>query len=260
MVKARAVRERRLADIDAPNRMAELERRDFLDTSPATFADDVRAGDMVTVIAEFKRRSPSGGAIAVDEDIVASVQLYQSAGARAVSVLTDAQDFGGSLDDLAAAAATVTVPVLRKDFLVDELDLYEAKAAGAAAVLLIVRMLERREIEHLLGVAHHLGLNALVEVHDESDLDTALGCGATFLGINNRDLELLTTDVGVTERLARLVPSDVSIVSESGIRTAVDVARVRDAGAHGVLVGESLMRLDRQARRVLTKELASVPR
>jgi len=225
----------------------------------ASFRDALLAGDTVAVIAEFKRRSPSAGALVRDERPEDVARLYAGAGAAAVSVLTDATDFGGSLDDLHDAHAA-GLPTLRKDFIVDTRGLEEARAAGASAALLIVAMLDDVELAALVAAAAPLGLGALVEVHDERELDRALAADATLIGINNRDLRSLRTDLSVTERVARRVPPNVVLVSESGIRDADDVARVRDAGAHAVLVGESLLRREQTARAVALRALASVPR
>jgi indole-3-glycerol phosphate synthase len=223
-------------------------------------------GDRVALIAEFKRRSPSGGRL--QRDVAGTVStapgdaaaLYVECGARAVSILTDAADFDGSLDDLSAAAARVDSPVLRKDFIVDAAGLYEARLAGAAAALLIVGILTHGELTELLAAARDVALECLVEVHDEAELERALAAGAGLVGINNRDLRRLTTDLAVTERLAPSAADGVTLVSESGIRSATDVARVRDAGAHAVLVGEALLRLPSAARCGGVRSLAGVPR
>ncbi len=196
----------------------------------------------------------------MDDDVVEIAALYRGAGARAISVLTDAEDFGGELDDLRAVAERVSLPVLRKDFLVDELGLCEARQCGASAALLIVRMLDACEVERLLRVAEEIGLVALVEVHDEKETEVALEAGAKIIGVNNRDLDRLTTDLAVTERLVSLLGNGVTVVSESGIRSADDVKRVRDAGAHAVLVGEVLLREPRPALGALVTQLATVPR
>lgn len=222
-----------------------------------SFARALRSGPHVSVIAEFKRRSPSAGRLVDDRpgDVAAA---YADAGAAAVSVLTDRTDFGGSLDDLRAAAGRL--PALRKDFVVDEAGVLEARVAGAAAVLLIVALLDGQSLRRLIDVAREGALEPMVEAHDERELEVALEAGATVIGINNRDLRTLRTDLAVTECLASRLPPDVIAVSESGIRDAGDVARVRDAGAHAVLVGESLLRLRGAARTRLLRELASVPR
>lgn len=194
------------------------------------------------IVAEVKRRSPSRGAIRADCDPIGCAKAYAENGAAAISVLTDARFFGGSLDDLRAVRGAVTLPLLRKDFVVDSYQIDEARLAGADAVLLIVSALEPAALTGLLERATALRLDALVEVHDEAELETALARGANLVGINNRDLRCFETDLAVTERLAPRIPNGVVVVSESGITTPADVARMVEAGAHACLVGESLMR------------------
>lgn len=206
------------------------------------FTDALRVGDRVAVIAEVKRRSPSAGWIRPDATAAEVARWYESAGASAISVLTDREYFGGTLADLEAVRSGVDVPVLRKDFVLDAVQLWEARAAGADAVLLIVRILDDALLADLLSLSAELGMSALVEVHDARELDRALGAGAEVIGVNNRDLATFRTDLGLTERLAPHVPADRILVAESGIRTAVDVDRMGAAGADAILVGESLMR------------------
>ncbi len=193
------------------------------------------------VIAEIKRRSPSKGDLAPALDAGIQARLYEAAGADAVSVLTEPDSFGGSLDDLRAAAASVAIPVLRKDFLVDEYQVWEAAEAGAAAALLIAAALPGDDLRVLLEECHACGLDALVEVHDEPELRAALDAGADLIGINNRNLRTLTVDLRVTEKLAPLVPAGLTVVSESGVGGAADAHRVRRAGARALLVGELLV-------------------
>jgi indole-3-glycerol phosphate synthase len=227
----------------------------------ASMTEALAGGRCVAVMAEYKRRSPSAGPLAQGEDPVAVARGYRDAGAAAFSVLTDPEHFGGSLSDLEAVAALEPgLPALRKDFLVDRGQLYEARLAGAAGALLIVAMLEPRELASLLAAGARVGLECLVEVHTEEELEAALAAGASLVGINNRDLRRLTTDLAVTERLAPLVPPGGLLVSESGVRTADDVRRVRDAGAHAVLVGEALLREASGERGRRLRELAGVER
>jgi indole-3-glycerol phosphate synthase len=232
------------------------------DLPPApSLTEALRGGDRVAVMAEYKRRSPSAGALAEGEDPTDVASAYLGAGAAAFSILTDEPHFGGRLADLAAVVGRLPgVPVLRKDFLVDVAQLYEARVAGAAAVLLIVGMLDDEELGTLLAAGSTVGLECLVEVHDEGELERAAAAGATLLGINNRDLRALTTDLATTERLAPRAPAGAVVVSESGIRTADDVRRVRDAGAHAVLVGEALLRQPAASRAEALRGLAGVPR
>ena len=198
----------------------------------------------VAVIAEFKRRSPSKGDIAAGANPAAVALAYQAHGASAISVLTDERYFGGSLDDLRAVRAAVDLPILRKDFIVDEFQLLEARAAGADAVLLIVAALGAGRLGELLEATKEHGLEALVEVHNLDETDIAKSVGARLIGINNRNLSTFVTDLDVTRTVASQIGGDAVIVSESGIRHAADVAQVREWGAHAVLVGESLMKSD----------------
>ncbi len=200
------------------------------------------AGSSVALIAEFKRRSPSAGWIRRDAEPARVSRGYAAAGASAISVLTDAEHFGGSLEDLRRVRKAVSVPVLRKDFVVDESQVWEARVAGADAVLLIVRILEGERLRRLLSVVEGVGLDALVEVHGAVELRAALEAGAKMVGINNRDLGTFETDLSVSLGLAASVPSEVVLVAESGIRSCEDVERLGRAGVDAVLVGEALMR------------------
>ena len=217
---------------------------------PAGFDAALRERTTIGVIAEVKRKSPSAGEIRLDAPAAEIARAYAESGAAAVSVLTDATFFGGSLDDLEAVADTVAVPLLRKDFTIDPVQILEARAAGAAAVLLIARILDDAQLADFGVLAAELGLSALVEVHDEAEVERALNAGARLIGVNNRDLTTFTTDLAVTERLARYVPGDVVLVGESGVQTLGDMERLARAGADAVLVGEALMRADDAARMI----------
>jgi indole-3-glycerol phosphate synthase len=206
------------------------------------FADALRRGDEVALLAEVKPRSPSAGVIREGSDPVEIARDYERGGAAALSVLTDGRFFGGSLDALRAVRQAVDLPVLRKDFVIDRLQVEEARAAGADAVLLIVAALEDTALRNLHDLVCELGMDALVEVHDERELERALEAGAGIIGVNNRDLRTFRTDLAVTERLAPRVPGDAVLVGESGVRSRADVARLGAAGVDAVLVGESLMR------------------
>ena len=208
------------------------------------FAGAVKSDGVVSVIAEVKRKSPSAGWIRRDLNAPGLASTYAHGGASAVSVLTDEEYFGGSREDLESVRSAVDVPVLRKDFIVDAVQVYEARAMGADAVLLIVRILEGGALGELRALAEELGLAALVETHDEAELERALEAGARVVGINNRDLSRFETDLAVTEGLAGRVPEDLVVIGESGIETPEDVARMGAAGADAVLVGESLVRSD----------------
>jgi indole-3-glycerol phosphate synthase len=215
----------------------EAERADA--ARPFAAALDRRAE--VALIAEFKRRSPSAGALGTGDPAEVAA-AYAAGGAAAMSVLTDREFFGGSLADLGAARSAITLPVLRKDFVLDELQIWEARAAGADAVLLIVRILDDARLAGLLDMTRELGMGSLVEVHDEAELDRALAVGAPVVGVNNRDLDTFRTDLGVTLGLAPRVPAGRILVGESGIRDGSDVDRLGAAGVDAVLVGEALMR------------------
>jgi indole-3-glycerol phosphate synthase len=197
-------------------------------------------GRTVAVIAEVKRRSPSAGVIRDDLDPAGRAGLYAERGAASISVLTDGPFFGGSVEDLRAAAARVRVPVLRKDFILDELQLLEARAAGAAAVLLIVRALSRERLAALLSTAAGQGLDALVEVHAASELEAALGAGARIIGVNSRDLDTFRIDAAAAWRLLRDIPADRVAVAESGMAGEEDVVAAADHGADAVLIGTAL--------------------
>lgn len=201
-------------------------------------------GEHVRVLAEVKRASPSAGPIRAGADPVAIARAYDAAGASAISVLTDRQYFDGELAFLAPVHAAVGVPVLRKDFLVDPFQVAEAAAFGADAILLIVAALTPDLLIELLNEARDQRLDALVEVHSLAELDVAMAAGAQLLGVNHRNLATFHVDMSLTEQIARLVPPSTVLVAESGIKTADDVRRMGDAGAHAVLVGETLMRAD----------------
>lgn len=227
---------------------------------PVAFAAALR-GERVRVIAEVKRASPSRGVFAAGADAVTVAEDYLAGGAAALSVLTDGPFFHGSLEDLErvamrAHAGQPPVPVLRKDFIVDPYQVLEARAAGADALLLIVAALDRMQLTELLAATWELGMEALVEVHDEAELETALATGARVVGINNRDLRTFTVDLSVSERLAPRVPGDRIVVAESGIHRTSDVERLAAAGVDAILVGEALMTAPN--RQAAVAELAGV--
>lgn len=205
-----------------------------------------RRGD-VGLIAEVKKASPSAGVICADFDPVRIARAYEAAGASCLSVLTDERFFQGSLDYLREIRQEVSLPLLRKDFIIDERQILEAVEWGADAILLIAAILTDDDLHHFQALAEAAGLAVLVEVHDDIELDRALRCGARLLGINNRDLKTFRVDLGTTERLAARLqqaghPERVLLVAESGIHSRADVERLRHAGASAILVGESLMR------------------
>lgn len=208
---------------------------------PPDFARALRR-PYVAVIAEVKRRSPSAGAIQPDADAVALASAYAAAGAAAVSVLTEPTFFGGSLDDLERVARAVPLPTLRKDFIIDPVQLYEARAAGAAAVLLIVRALERERLFELAAAAHAIGLATLVEVHSAEELAAAIEARPTAIGVNARDLATLAMESDLHAALVPRVPADLVAVAESGLASRADVVRAGWLGADAVLVGTAVGR------------------
>ena len=225
---------------------------------PRPVLDPLATGSRVGVFAEVKRRSPAAGDMDRNLDPVTAAGAYASGGAFAISVLTDRQFFGGRLEDLTEVRSRVPVPVLRKDFVIDELQVVEARGAGADLVLLIARLLESEALARLHEAVEGLGMTALVEVHHEDEVGKALDAGARLVGINNRDLSTFMTDLSVTSRIAPQLPSRVLVVSESGIRGRQDVEAVARAGVDAVLVGEALVRSPDRAAAV--SAMASVPR
>ena len=225
--------------------LAELEHIAATMGAPASLKQSLH-GPGIAVIAEIKRASPSRGTFPVTVDPPAVARAYLDGGAAAVSVLTDEPFFKGSLQDLAAAARIAhacqpPVPVLRKDFVIDDYQIVEARAQGADAVLLIVAALTDHQLTALMSRTALLGMDALVEVHDGAEMERAIAVGAAVVGINNRDLRTFEVDLGVSERLAALAPPGTTVVGESGIFTAADAARLAAAGVDAVLVGEGLI-------------------
>lgn len=237
-----AATERRVADAKAERPLAVLEREAASRTpsAPAFTAALTRTG-RVNVIAECKRRSPSRGVLSVHYDPVAIARTYAMAGAAAISVLTEPAFFDGDLAHLAAVREAVSVPLLRKDFVVDEYQLVEARAAGADAVLLIVGALDDAALTRLHAEATTLGMAVLVEVHDAAELARALSCGARIVGVNNRNLRTLEVDVRASHEVAARMPAEVIAVSESGLRTTEELAALQAEGYRAFLIGERLM-------------------
>ena len=220
---------------------AELERR-AADARPALDAHEfLRPADRVKIIAEVKRASPSRGRLADIPDPAALAVSYETGGASAISVLTEGRRFQGSLDDLRNVRESVSLPVLRKDFLVDEYQLLEARAAGADLILLIVAALDQPALARLHDFTLALGMTPLVETHDADEVERALDVGAALVGVNARDLATFELDQDLFGRLADRIPSSVTRVAESAVKTAADVAHYRRAGADVVLVGEALV-------------------
>lgn len=233
----------RVAEEKSAVPLSEMKKR-ALDMGVGTALDFKAAlsGGDIAFICEVKRASPSKGVIAEDFPYLRIAQEYEQAGAAAISCLTEPYWFKGSDEYLREIAAAVNIPVLRKDFTVDEYMIYQAKTLGAAAVLLICSILSAEQLKEYLEITHSLGLSALVEAHDEQEVRTALSAGAGVIGVNNRDLRTFTVDIGNSARLRKLVPPQVLFVSESGIRTAEDIEALRKNGTNAVLVGETLMR------------------
>lgn len=225
-------------------------RRQALSLSKGAFAfEKALKKEGISFICECKKASPSKGLIAPDFPYLQIAKDYENAGADCISVLTEPKWFLGSDEYLKEIAASVSVPCLRKDFTVDEYMLYEAKLLGASAVLLICAILSEKQIKEYIGVCDELGLSALTEAHDEGEVKTALNAGARIIGVNNRNLKNFSVDTENSRRLRSLIPKDVLFVSESGVRNAEDVAKIREIGADAVLIGETLMRAaDKKAK------------
>ena len=211
----------------------------------------------IAFICECKKASPSKGLIAPDFPYLSIAQEYEAAGADAISVLTEPKWFLGSDSYLREIAENISIPCLRKDFTVDEYMIYEAKLLGASAVLLICSILSPAQLSEYIAICDELGLSALVEAHDESEIQMALSAGARVVGVNNRNLKDFTVDQGNSRRLRELLPPDVLFVSESGVKGAEDIASLREIGANAVLIGETLMRAqDKRAKLMELKGIA----
>lgn len=229
----KAIRERPLRDL-MKKADAAPPARDFI--------EPLRAGPPIRLIAEVKKASPSKGVIRPDFDPVALATAYEEAGASCISVLTDVDFFQGSLDYLRDVSAAVNIPVLRKDFIVHPYQIFEARVAGADAVLLIAECLNRQELRGLYQLVRELGMLALVELHDPHNLDNVLNTGTELIGVNNRDLNSFEVDLNRTLKLRQQIPADKVVVGESGILTHQDSMTLQQAGVQAMLVGESLMR------------------
>ena len=239
------------------SRADELERAASRTAAGPSLTTALRGPD-VRLIAEVKRRSPSKGAIAPALDAAAQARAYVDGGAAGISVLTEPAHFGGSTTDLGDVRKAVAVPALKKDFHVRPIQLVEARALGASAALLIARALSPERLREMTDTARRLELEVLVEVRDESELERALECGATIIGVNNRDLETLVIDPGTAERIVPRIPAGLVAVAESGIATRADVERYAASGADAVLVGSSISAASDPVR--VTRALAGVPR
>lgn len=226
--------------------------------APRDFRQALAAGKNVAVIAEMKKASPSAGTLREDFDPIALAQSYERQGAAALSILTDNKFFGGHLENLRQARIVSALPILRKDFILEPYQVFEARAYGADAILLIMALLDRSQLFELMLVAAEIGLQALVEVHNEIEIDRALLAGANLLGINNRDLKTFTVTLETTARLSKLIPSSCVRVAESGIKSRQNVERLAACGIDAVLVGSHLMRQADPGAALV--ELTGVPR
>ena len=250
-------RHRELAATDA-RRLAAVVAQAANMAPTRAFAASLRArtdAGELAVISEIKRRSPSKGALNADLDPADLAVRYAAGGAAALSVLTDEEFFGGSVADLRAARAAVSLPVLRKDFTVSELDVCDARLMGADCVLLIAAALDRAELVAFHALADDIGIEVLVEIHDEPELDVALAAGATLIGVNQRDLVTFEVDHERAVRMAALIPDHVVKVAESGVRGGADARALQAAGYHAVLVGETLVTADEPERVLLELRL-----
>ena len=240
-IAARTVQ--RVAEEKAAVPLSEMKKRaEALDANTGFPFRKALSGDEISFICEVKRASPSKGLIAPDFPYLDIARDYERAGASSISCLTEPFWFKGRDEYLAEISNAVKIPVLRKDFTVDEYMIYQAKTLGASAVLLICSILSKEQLSEYLGIAHSLGLSALVEAHDEDEVRTALSVGAGIIGVNNRDLRTFTVDINNSARLRKLVPPEILFVSESGIKTAADIEALRSNGTNAVLIGETLMR------------------
>lgn len=206
------------------------------------FLKGLKECNAIPIIAEIKKASPSAGALDNHVDVAARAETYQAAGAAALSVLTDGPYFNGSLEDLKKARASVDIPILRKDFIIDPLQIYQARAAGADAILLIAAALDPEQLKDLFDLAGELDLTALIEVHDENELPSVLELNPKLVGINNRNLKTLGVDIATSLKIRPQIPQDVFVVCESGINNPEDVARLNKAGLDAFLIGTTLMK------------------
>ena len=254
---------KRLGTIEQAKRLHSLEEvRNVAENSetPLSLQESLRTRNGISLIAEMKRSSPSAGSLDPDLDPAQRAALYCDAGAAAISVLTERDYFSGSIEDLTAAtriARPSSVPILRKDFIVDEYQIHEARSAGADCILLIIAILDPRQYADLFAISTSMGMDVLVEVFDEPELDIAMEVDPRIVGVNNRNLKTLKTSLSVFEQLAKKIPDDRIRVAESGMRNSTDVERMAHAGAKAVLVGESLMRAGGDVSK-LAREMAEI--
>lgn len=226
--KTRSIKDLRVDD--------EIERRSLIESIKSV------GQNKAAIIAEIKKKSPSGGQMGCSYGLTDLASIYEKSGAVGISVLTDEKYFGGSPEDLLAVKQTSSLPILRKDFIIDEYQIYEARAFGADVILLIAAILDDGQISRFLSLAHELGLEVLLESHTKVELERSINSGAILLGINNRNLDTLKTDINTSKDLLRLIPDDRIAISESGISESQHIKGLLDAGADGFLIGESLLK------------------
>ena len=239
------IREYKLREVAENKELVSIEslKKRCKDIPEAVKSSNVLKKDnRINFIAEVKNASPSAGIIREDFNYINIAKEYESGGASAISVLTDKEFFKGDIKYLSEIKETVKIPVLRKDFIIDSYQIYEARAAGADLVLLIARILTKEKIDKFLTLSHELGMECLVEVHDHDELEKVLETEASIIGINNRNLDTFETDLKTTFQLCKLIPEDKIVVSESGIKTRADVVTLEEAGIDAILIGETLMR------------------
>ena len=222
-------------------------------TQTVKFSRAIKKDNKIRFIAEVKKASPSAGIIREDFNYINIAMEYEAGGASAISVLTDKEFFKGDIKYLSEIKETVSLPVLRKDFIIDPYQIYEARAAGADLVLLIARILTKEKIDTFLTLSHELGMECLVEVHDNDDLEKVLEAEAAIIGINNRNLDTFETNLETTLQLCHRIPEDKIIISESGIKTRADILILEEAGIDAILIGETLMRCNDISQKI--KEL-----
>jgi indole-3-glycerol phosphate synthase len=252
MILSKIIEEKR-REIDRAQKqvpLSELKTRVSSICEKSQFKKNISRKGHINLIAEIKKSSPSKGVIRADFDPVKIALAYQASGASAISVLTDERFFDGKLEHLRMVKERVTIPVLRKDFIIDEYQVYETLANGADAMLLIAQILTQEELTRFLNLARDLGMDVLVEAHNEEDVEKALNSNAAIIGINNRDLTNFNVDIDTTQRLIRLIPETKIIVSESGIETYEQVMFLKSLGVNAVLIGETFMRADNIGEKV----------
>jgi indole-3-glycerol phosphate synthase len=248
--KIGAIQRERVREIKARHSVEEMAEKTASLPPPRDFLGAIQGSHPLALIAEIKRASPSAGAIQEETNLQETAQIYQREGATAISVLTEPQFFHGSLMDLRQVRRETSLPLLQKDFIIDAIQIYEGRLAGADAVLLIGAFLEKGQIEDLARLAEKLGMTPLVEIHDEEDLGKISGLSLPLLGINNRNLRNLEVDLSTTLRLMNQMPPGTPVISESGIRQRQDVEILQKAGVRGILVGEVLMRAENPGSKI----------